>query len=121
MKKALFLVLIVILVTASSGCVHRKLTIISDPPGATAYFNHREVGTTPVEFDFMWYHDKHVIMLKKEGYKTFKTTEAIMSPKKLFIPLDLIAQLRPKRVEDYREFSYTLTPLPEEGTPLPSE
>ena len=41
-----------------SGCVKRNLHIQSDPPGATVYFNEREIGTTPLDYDFM-HHAKH--------------------------------------------------------------
>ena len=116
MKKILLFIIAISLVF-NSGCIYRKLTIKSDPPGATAYFNDAEVGTTPVEFDFMWYHDSHRIRLEKEGYEILEAREAIMCPPRLWVPLDLIAQIMPKRVEDYRELSYELIPISTEESP----
>lgn len=110
MRKTLFFIIISLLLI-SSGCgqVHRRLTIISDPPGAMAYFNDEEVGLTPVEFDFMWYFDKHRIRLEKEGYETIEVRESIDCPLHLWPPLDLIPHLLPTKIEDHREFSYELT------------
>ena len=115
MKKTFLLILVVSLAFASSGCIHRRLTIKSDPPDATVYFNGKEKGSTPLEFDFMWYHPTHKVRLEKEGYETLNATESIMAPQHLWIPLDLIAELMPRDVEDHREFSYKLIPvIPEE-------
>jgi hypothetical protein len=45
---------------ACAGCVERKLTIASDPPGALTYINDTEVGRTPVTVPFLWYGDYDV-------------------------------------------------------------
>lgn len=45
---------------ALTGCVERKITIVSDPPGALVWVNDVEVGRTPVEFPFTWYGDYDV-------------------------------------------------------------
>lgn len=117
MRKTLLFILLISLVI-NSGCIHRKLTIKSDPPGATVYFNDKEIGTTPLEFDFMYYAN-HRVRLEKDGYETLKTMERIKTPPRLWIPLDLIAELMPVKVEDYYEFSYELIPKTAEEEPIP--
>jgi len=110
MKKISILLLIIFVSINSSGCLRRSLTIRSNPPGATAYFNDEEVGATPVEFDFMWYHKSHMIRLEKEGFETLRVRESIKPPRHLWVPFDLFAEILPVKVEDYHEFSYKMVP-----------
>src|SRR5690606_28424724 len=44
-----------LLVCSLSGCVSRRLTIRSDPPGALAELDGRRLGYTPVSVDFTYY------------------------------------------------------------------
>lgn len=91
------------------GCVKRNLHINSDPPGATVYFNEREIGTTPLDYDFIWY-ATHKIRLEKEGYQPIQALESIKTPLYLWMPLDFFLELTPYVFWDRRELSYTLTP-----------
>lgn len=43
-----------------SGCVERKITVISNPEGALLTLNDVEVGRTPVTVPFTWYGDYDV-------------------------------------------------------------
>ena len=38
-----------------TGCVQRRLTIRSSPPGAVVYVGNQEIGTTPISHDFIYY------------------------------------------------------------------
>jgi len=95
-----------------SGCVKRNLSIISDPPGANVYFNDREIGTTPLDYDFMHY-ATHKITLKKEGYRPVDEHIKIRCPFYLWMPFDLIFELIPYTFWDRRELIYSLTPQEE--------
>ena len=117
MKRILLLIVAVVLAVTNSGCVYRKLTIKSTPPGASVYFNDKEIGTTPMEFDFLWYHENHVVRLEKEGYKALETVEAINAPLYLWVPIDFFAEIIPVRIEDYRQLSYKLVPEDSEKIP----
>ena len=116
MRKVILVILVAAFALNASGCIHRQLTIKSDPPGALVYFNEEEIGETPVEFDFVYY-DDHKVELVKEGYEKLKTMELIKCPPYLWIPFDLIAEISPVRVEDYRELSYELIPEKQEEIP----
>ena len=94
------------------GCVKRNLHIKSGPPGAKVYFNEKEIGATPMDYDFMWYAE-HRIALKKEGYKPIEELVSIRAPFFQWIPFDLIFELIPYTFWDRRELSYTLTPQKE--------
>lgn len=105
-----------------SGCVHRQLTIRSEPPGAQIMINDGVVGTTPVTHEFEWY-GWHRITLTKGGYERLDDHVNLAAPAHLWIPLDLVMELLPLTIRDDREFSYhlaPLTPLPEPKSPVAS-
>lgn len=107
-KRALPLIMLLISSLAlTSGCVKRNLNIISDPPGATIYLNDKEIGVTPIDFDFMHY-ATYKVALQKEGYETLEELVSIKTPLYLWIPFDLICELMPYTFWDRRELSYTL-------------
>src|SRR4051812_21539996 len=47
-----------------SGCVHRVVTVQSDPPGALVYMNEEEIGRTPVSKEFLWYGNYDMVLRK---------------------------------------------------------
>ena len=100
-----------------AGCVRRSLTIRSDPPGALAYLNDRLVGPTPVTFDFQWY-GWHRLTLRKDGYERVSDRKQLRAPVYLWIPMDLVMEMLPVAVRDTREWSYALTPMPQETVPV---
>lgn len=113
-KIILLTVILALLTVSNSACVRRKLTIRTEPTGADVYFNDKYMGTTPVEFDFEWYW-KHLVVIEKEGYKKLKNYETIKAPPYMWIPFDLVIELLPVPVRDYRELTYQLTPEEDTG------
>lgn len=91
----------------TSGCVHRQLTVRSEPPGALLMLNDKKMGTTPFSYDFMWYGTYRVI-LTKDGYETLYDKPTLRAPWYLRIPLDLMMELWPGTIKDVREWSYQL-------------
>jgi hypothetical protein len=63
----LFLPILMLLLL--SGCVHRRVTIHSDPPGALAKIDGKVIGYTPTSFDYTWYGERRIELLK-DGYET---------------------------------------------------
>ena len=55
--------------TAGLGCVQRRMTIRSSPPGAMVYVDNQEIGTTPVSTGFTYYGTRE-FRLVKDGYET---------------------------------------------------
>ncbi len=94
------------------GCVKRNLHIRSDPQGAEVYFNEDLIGTTPLDYDFMYY-ALHKVQVKKEGYKTLTVLQNIKPPLHLWPPLDFFFEVIPHDFWDRREVSYVLEPYPE--------
>ncbi|MDP6542981.1 MAG: PEGA domain-containing protein [Phycisphaerae bacterium] len=112
MKKLVLLLLFC--VAFASGCLELKqtLTVTSEPEGALVVISDKEVGRTPVTFDFTWYGDYEVIVRYPEkGYETI-STNANISPKWYgYPPLDLFAGMMPWTVHDKRYLHYKLKKL----------
>ena len=106
---------VVLLVT---GCVHRSLTIRTEPPGATVYVNDAFKGQSPVTYDFLWYGWQRVTV-SKTGYQRIEDRKFLQAPAYLWIPCDMVMELLPIQIRDERSWSYTLIPHPELPSPNP--
>ena len=62
-----------------AGCVERRYTIRSNPPGALAIINGEEVGPTPVSRSFTYYGDREITLLL-DGHDTLTTIQPINAP-----------------------------------------
>lgn len=106
----------------TGGCVHRSLTIRTEPPGALVYVNDQLRGTSPVTYDFEWY-GWHRVSVKKDGFERVDEQVLVQAPGHLWIPFDVIMELAPFPVRDAHTLSYTLPPAapPPLPTPPPTE
>ena len=93
------------------GCVHRQLTVTTDPPGALVQLNGQEFGRTPVTRDFTWY-GTYDVALRMEGHETRKTTGEVIAPWWQWVPFDLLAELLP--LTDRRQLHYRMKPATQE-------
>jgi hypothetical protein len=92
------------------GCVHRRMTIRSNPPGAVVYVDDYEIGTTPVSADFTYYGTRK-IRLVKDGCETLTVMQPIRTPWYEITPLDFVFEnLVPGEINDHRVLDYQLTP-----------
>ena len=92
-----------------AGCVERKLTINTEPQGATVFLNDEEIGISPVTVSFEWYGDYNV-RITKEGYETLKTHRELKGPWYDCFPFDFFAMLNLKRTVDSYEWTFELAP-----------
>ncbi len=93
-----------------SGCVQRRMTIRTNPPGALVYVDDYPIGTTPISTDFVYY-GKRKIRLVKDGYETLTVMQSVSPPWYQITPLDLVTEnLVPGEIRDQRTFNYLLTP-----------
>jgi hypothetical protein len=105
------LALVFCLALASTGCVQRRLTIRSNPPGARVFVGDDEIGTTPVSTDFVYYGTRK-IRLVKHGYETLVVNQPIPAPWYQIPPLDFVSEmLVPGEIRDERVVSFQLVPL----------
>lgn len=100
-----------LMIALQVGCIQRRLTVRSNPPGALVYIDDIEVGTTPVSVPFTYYGTR-TIRLEKDRYKTVEVQQKINAPWYQIPPLDLFAEiLTPKEIRDEREVKIDMQPL----------
>lgn len=92
-----------------TGCVERRLTIVTEPPGAIVTLNDQEIGVSPVTVPFNWYGD-YWVRISKDGYETLNTHRKLDAPLHDYPPLDFFAQiLYPGRIVDAYEWTFDLS------------
>ncbi len=102
-------------VVGASGCVERRYTIRSDPPGALAIVNGEEIGTTPVSHSYTYYGARN-IRLQREGYKTQDIVEDMKAPWYDNVATEFFTEnLVPFTIRDEREYVYKMEPVEPEN------
>ena len=78
---------------SGTGCngVRRRLTIRTDPPGATVWVNDQEIGRTPISHN-VTYSGTYKIRLAMEGKKTKTVMYAVKTPWYLWPGVDFISE-----------------------------
>ena len=90
------------------GCVQRRLTIRSNPPGAVVYVDNQNIGTTPISTNFLFYGKRH-IRLVKDGYEEIDEMREIRAPWYQLPVVDMVSEtLVPGEIQDRRTLQYTL-------------
>jgi hypothetical protein len=101
----------VLLAVGCVGCVERRMLIVSDPPGATAFVNGKNVGVTPVSVAYDYYGDYNV-MLVRDGYQTRTYQTRMRRPWFEFFPIDFFAEnVWPVHVQDNQTVQLQMDPL----------
>jgi hypothetical protein len=97
-------------VLGSSGCVERRYTIRTDPPGALAIVNSQEMGMTPVSANFTYYGNREIVLIK-DGYETRREIQPIKAPWWDNLLTEFFTEnLIPIHFRDERDYTYALTP-----------
>ena len=92
------------------GCVRRRMTIRSNPPGAMVYVDDYPIGTTPISANFTYYGTRK-LRLMKDGYETLTVMEPLRAPWYQIPPVDFVSEnLVPGEIYDRRTLSYQLVP-----------
>jgi hypothetical protein len=100
----------VLTASMSSGCMHRRMTIRTDPPGAKVLVDGEEIGFTPVSMDYTYYGTREITLVK-DGYKTRTFNQKVPTPWYQIIPLDFVTDnFALTKINDRREFAYALEP-----------
>ena len=95
---------------ASTGCVKRRYTIRTDPPGAAVFVNGEEVGTSPVSKSFTYYGTREVTLVA-DGYQTQKVLQPVDAPWWDNGVTDFFTEnLLPLTLRDEREFQFRMVP-----------
>jgi hypothetical protein len=101
---------VVVLSCGLAGCVERRYTIRTEPPGALAIVNGEEIGPTPVSRSYVYYGPREITLIA-DGYQT----QTIIQPMKRpwydnYITEFFSENLIPWTIRDEREFVYQLQP-----------
>lgn len=97
-------------VIVATGCVQRRMTIRSNPPGALVYVDDYQLGTTPVSHDFVYYGTRK-IRLVKDGYETLTVRQPFPVPWYEIFPLDFVTEnLIPWEIRDERVVELAMQP-----------
>jgi len=104
-------ILLLVACLVATGCVQRRMTIRSNPPGALVYVDDYQVGTTPVSTDFIYYGTRK-IRLVKDGYETLTVRQPFPLPWYQVFPLDFFSEnLWPAEIRDERVVDLAMTPM----------
>jgi hypothetical protein len=108
--RSLAWLLVCLAFASQAGCVQRRLTIRSNPPGALVYVDDYQIGTTPVSTSFVYYGTRKV-RLVLSGYETLTVLQPIPTPWYEYPALDFISEnLVPKEIRDERVVEFQLQP-----------
>jgi hypothetical protein len=95
---------------AATGCVERRYTIRSDPPGALVVVNGEEIGRAPVSRNFTFYGDRDITLML-DGYQTQRIIQPVKSPWYDNLLTEIFTEnFLPFTLRDEREFNYKMTP-----------
>lgn len=78
-SKSRVLLLAAVVTFGQFGCVHRRLMVNSNPPGAMVLAEGREIGYTPTAVDFTYYGQRELTLIK-DGYETTTRMVPIRAP-----------------------------------------
>jgi hypothetical protein len=112
-QRSLLLALLLTLAGGSVGCVERRYTIRTDPPGALIVVNGEEIGPSPASRSFTYYGDRR-IQAMAEGYQILDIDQPIRSPwwDNYFTEF-FTENLLPITLRDERVYTYRLVPVAE--------
>jgi hypothetical protein len=105
-----FSLLLLIFSAANLGCVRRRMTIVSDPPGAMVYVDDHPLGITPVSSAFTYYGTR-TVKLVKDGFESVTEKHTFHPPWYQIPPVDFVAEnLLPYETRDERILNFQLSP-----------
>lgn len=108
--------LLVVLAAACSGCVRRRMTVRTNPPGATVSVDNQVIGTSPAASSFVYYGTRE-FRIEKDGYRTETIRRRFNPPWYEFPGLDFVSEtLWPGEIRDERIIDVELVPKTLEPT-----
>lgn len=102
---------------AMPGCVHRTISITSDPTGALVHLNGREIGRTPLDIEFVHY-GTYDVVLEKDGFEPMLTSGKADAPIWDNVPLDFCSEMIPADLHSKIVWHYTLVPRSDDPAAL---
>jgi hypothetical protein len=105
-------ILISIFASSSVGCLRRRMTVRTDPPGAAVYVDRQYIGQSPASTNYVYYGTRNFEILR-DGYRTERFLRKFHPPWYAIPPLDFFTEtLWPFEKRDERIIDVQLTPEP---------
>jgi hypothetical protein len=93
-----------------NGCVRRRMTVRSNPPGATVYLDGKEIGRTPFSTNFDFY-GKREFRVVKQGYETKTVLLPVPAPWYELPGIDFVSEvLLPGKLTDHKYYEFDMKP-----------
>jgi hypothetical protein len=108
-KKICFLLIFPVLtLLLFEGCVRRRMTVRSNPSGATVYLDGKEIGRTPFSTNFDFY-GKREFRVVKQGYETKTVLMPVRAPWYELPGIDFVSEvLLPGKLTDHKYYEFDL-------------
>jgi hypothetical protein len=95
----------------ATGCVERRYTIRTEPPGALVVVNGEEIGPSPVSRSFTFYGAREITLMQ-DGYQTQTLIQPIKAPWWDNLLTEFFTEnLIPVTFRDERDFTYRMAPV----------
>ena len=92
------------------GCVTRRYTVRTDPPGALVIVNDEALGPSPASRSFTYYGNRKITLIL-DGYETKTVIQPVNAPWWDNYLTEFVAEsVVPWVMDDEREFTYKLEP-----------
>ena len=109
----LMILALVVLIVTQLGCIRKRMTVRTSPPGAMAYIDKQPIGLTPVSTNFTYYATRNIEVVR-DGYKTERFLRKIRPAWYSIPPLDFFSEtLWPFETRDERIIDVQLSPEPD--------
>ena len=93
------------------GCVERRYTVRTDPPGAEVIVNGESLGPSPASHNYYYYGDREITLVL-DGYQTKTIIQPINAPWwDNYVTEFFSENLVPWVIRDEREFTYKMEPF----------
>lgn len=101
---------VLFVLACSPGCVRRRMTVRTSPPGATVSVDNQVIGTSPAASSFVFYGTRE-FRIEKDGFRTETIRRRFNPPWYEYPGLDFIAEtLWPGELRDERIIDVQLVP-----------
>ena len=109
-RKCYLVIAVLLMVPTLCGCVRRKMTVMTNPPGATVYLDGKEIGRTPFTANFDHY-GKREFRVVKQGYDTKTELKPVRAPWYQWVGFDFVSEvLLPGKLTDHKYYEFDLQP-----------
>src|SRR5262245_48525085 len=109
-RAPLALAVVLALLCGPTGCVRRRLTIRSNPPGALVFIDNQEIGFTPVSTPYTYYGTREIKLIK-DGFETLTVKQNFKAPWYEVPPVDFVSEnFAPGETRDERMLDFQLVP-----------